>query len=242
VTLPEPPVSTAKPPTRLRLLAGSIWPSLATALSAIFSLFGLPVFLLAMIGAAKYLQLFNLIELKGWALVIIETQADLLDQIAEAAAAYGVQFPAILADAVVMYLSVGNTMARAEKNDLLSVDNDDSNHWELFREWITKGRVDSLLLSLPKIARDGFVRLFWPLMVLYRLKTPFVVSGPGPTGDTINSSIPRRELVDFARMVSEAHGTWKGQSLQDFRQIFAWHVVLVLGATALSAHALKLLA
>jgi hypothetical protein len=134
-----------------------------------------------------------------------------------------------------MYLSVGNTMAKAEKNDLVSVDNDDSNHWALFKEWITRGRVDSLLLSLPKITRDGFVRLFWPLMVLYRLKTPFVVSGPGPSGDTISSSVPRRELADFAKMVTEAHGTWKGQSIQDFRQIFVWHVVLVLGATALSA-------
>ena len=230
-----------KPPGRLRLLAGTLWPSLSTALGAIFSLFGFPVFLLAMIGTAKYLQLFNLIELKGWALLVIEAQADLLDEIAEAAAAYGVKFPAVLADTVVMYLSVGNTLARAEKNDLVSVDNDDSNHWELFKEWISKGRVDSLVLSLPKMVRDGFVRLFWPLMVLYRIKTPFVVSGPGPSGDTINSSVPRRELVDFARMVTEAHGTWKGQSIQDFRQVFLWHVVLVAGATALTAQAFRLI-
>jgi hypothetical protein len=241
VTSPELPIRTSKPPSRLRLLAGSIWPSLATALSAIFSLFGLPVFLLAMVGAAKYLQLFDLIELKGWALSIVETQADVLEEIAEAAAAYGIKFPAILADAAIMYLSVGNTMARAEKNDLVSVDNDDSNHWALFKEWLTRGRVDSLLLSLPKITRDGFVRICWPLMMLYRLKTPFVVSGPGPSGDTISSSVPRRELVAFAHMVTEAHQTWKGQSVQDFRQIFVWHVVLVLGATSLSAYVFKLL-
>jgi hypothetical protein len=67
------------------------------------------------------------------------------------------------------------------------------------------------------------------------------VTGPGPTGDTINSSVPRRELVDFAQMVTEAHGTWKGQSIQDFRQIFLWHVILVAGATALSAHAFRLM-
>ena len=236
-----PAASNVNAPGKLRLFAGTLWPSLRTALGAIFSLFGFPVFVLAMIGAAKYLQLFNLIELKGWALAIIETQADVLDEIAEAAAAYGVKFPALLADLAVMYLSVGNTMAKAEKGDLLSVDNDDSNHWALLKEWITRGRVDSLLLSLPKITRDGFVRLAWPLMVLYRLKTPFVVSGPGPSGDTISSSVPRRELADFAKMVTEAHGTWKGQSIQDFRQIFVWHVVLVLGATALSAHAFKLL-
>ncbi len=233
--------SPVRPPGRLRLLAGTLWPSLNTALGAVFSLFGFPVFLLAMISAAKYLQLFNLTELRGWALTIIETQADLLDEIAEAAAAYGVTLPAFLADAVILYLSVGNTMARAEKNDLVSVDNDEANHWELFREWITRGRIDSLVLSLPKIVRDGFVRLFWPLMILYRFRTPFVVSGPGPSGEMINSSVPRRELLGFARMVTEARGTWKGQSIQDFRQIFLWHVILVAGAAALSAEAFRLM-
>lgn len=233
--------SNVKSPGRLRLLAGSIWPSLSATLKAIFSLLGFPVFLLAMMGAAKYLNLFDLIELKGIALRIIETQKDVLDDIAELAAAYGLKFPAIVADAVVLYLSVGNTMARAEKDDLVNVDNDDSDHWELFKEWLTRGRVDSLLLSLPKITRDGFVRLFWPLMMLYRLKTPFVVSGPGPTGDTINSSVPRRELVEFASMVTEARGTWEGQTVQDFRQIFFWHVALVLGASALTAQVFQLL-
>lgn len=194
-----------------------------------------------MIGAAKYLQLFDLIELKGLALRIVESQQGVLDQIAEAAARYGIRFPVLLVDASILYLSVGNTMARAEKGDLVDVDNDDSDHWELFKEWLTRGRVDSLLLSLPKISRDGFVRLFWPVMMLYRLKTPFVVTGPGPTGDAISSSVPRRELADFAQMVTEAHGSWKDQSIQDFRQIFLWHVILVAGATALSAHAFRLM-
>lgn len=241
MTSPETPTRPAKPPSRLRLLAGSVWPSLGTALSAIFSLFGLPVFLLAMIGAAKYLQLFDLIELKGLALRIVETQSDVLDQIAEAAAEHGIRFPAMLVDAFVVYLSVGNTMARAEKTDLVGVENSDSDHWALFKEWLTRGRVDSLLLSLPQVTRDGFVRLFWPVMMLYRLKTPFVVIGPGPTGDTISSSVPRRELLEFSEMVTGAHATWKGQKVQDFRQIFVWHVVLVTGATALSAQAFRLL-
>jgi hypothetical protein len=38
-------------------------------------------------------------------------------------------------------------------------------------------------------------------------------------------------------MVTEAHGTWKGQSIQDFRQIFLWHVGLVIASTALTAFA-----
>jgi hypothetical protein len=234
-----PAAAGVTPPGKLRLLAGTLWPSLATTLKAVFSLFGFPVFLLAMIGAAKYLQLFDLIELKGLALRIIETQKDTLDQIAELAARYGIALPAAVVDAFVLYLSVGNTMARAEKGDLVNVDNDDSDHWSLFKEWLTRGRVDSLLLSLPKVTRDGFVRLFWPVMMLYRLKTPFVVTGAGPTGDTISSSVPRRELPDFARMVTEARGSWKGQSVQDFRQIFLWHAGLVLGASALTAHVLQ---
>lgn len=238
---PAPATANAKPPGKLRLLAGTLWPSLATTLKAVFSLFGLPVFLLAMIGAAKYLQLFDLIELKGLALRIVETQKDALDEIAELAARHGIRFPAIVADLFFLYLSIGNTMARAEKDDLVNVDNDESDHWGLFKEWLTRGRVDSLLLSLPKITRDGFVRLFWPVMLLYRLKTPFVVIGPGPGGDTISSSVPRRELTEFAGMVTAARGTWKGQRIQDFRQIFLWHVILVTGATALSAHAFRLL-
>ncbi|MBI1400954.1 hypothetical protein [Hyphomonas sp.] len=234
-----PAAGGVKPPGKLRLLAGTLWPSFATTLKAVFSLFGFPVFLLAMIGAAKYLHLFDLIELKGLALRIIETQKDALDEIAELAAKYGIGLPSAVADAFVLYLSVGNTMARAEKGDLVNVDNDDSDHWSLFKEWLTRGRVDSLLLSLPKITRDGFVRLFWPVMMLYRLKTPFVVTGAGPGGDIISSSVPRRELSGFAEMVTEARGTWKGQTVQDFRQIFLWHVVLVLGASALTAHVLQ---
>ena len=232
---------TEQPPSRLQLFAGSVWPSLQTALSAIFSLFGLPVFLLAMVGAAKYLQLFDLIELKGLALRIVETQKDVLDEIAATAADFGIRFPAMLADAFVVYLSVGNTMARAEKSDLIGVENSDSDHWALFREWLTRGRVDSLLLSLPQLTRDGFVRLFWPLMMLYRVKTPFVVTGPGPTGEEISSSVPRGELPEFAAMVTSARATWKGQKVQDFRQIFVWHIILVTGATALGAQVFQLI-
>ena len=228
-------------PTRLQLLAGSVWPSIRRAFSGIFSILGLPLFLLAAIALIKYLNLMDAIELRGLALRIVETQEDALDAIADMLQNYGIVFPHWLADAAAFYLSIGNTWSRAEKDDLVAVDNDGSESWPLFWEWVSKGRVDSLLLSLPRITREGFVRLFWPLMALYRLKTPFVVDGPGPEGDSISSSVPRRELTDFAGMVTATHGTWAGQTLYDFRQIFIWHLILVTSSAVILGQALSLI-
>jgi hypothetical protein len=228
-------------PTKLQLLAGSVWPSIRRAFRSIFSILGFPLFLLAAVSVIKYLNLADLIELKGLALRIVETQEDALDQLGDVLLRYGVSFPLWLADAFALYLSIGNTWSRAEKDDLVAVENGNSDRWKLFWEWISRGRVDSLLLSLPRITREGFVRLFWPLMALYRLKTPFVVDGPGPEGDSISSSVPRRELTDFARMVTEAHGTWEGQTVYDFRQIFLWHLTLVAGAAVILGQTLSLI-
>jgi hypothetical protein len=99
--------------------------------------------------------------------------------------------------------------------------------------------VDSLVLSIPKSVRGAFVRLAWPLMALYRLKTPFVVDGPGPSGDIISSSVPRKELKDFAAMVTAA-GSWKGQKVYDFRQIVMWHFLIVAAAGYVGAQVLSM--
>ena len=228
-------------PTKLQLLAGSVWPSIRRAFRGIFSIMGFPLFLLAAVSVIKYLNMTDLIELKGLALRIVEAQADALDQLGDVLLQYGVSFPLWLADAAALYLSIGNTWSRAEKDDLVAVENGNSDRWKLFWEWISRARVDSLLLSLPRLTREGFVRLFWPLMALYRLKTPFVVDGPGPDGDSISSSVPRHELVDFAGMVTATHGTWAGQTLYDFRQIFVWHLILVSSSAVILGQALSLI-
>lgn len=223
------------------MLAGSVWPSLRRALRGIFSIIGFPLFLLASVTVTKYLNLMDLIDLQGLALRIVEAQENALDHLSDLLWKYAVALPHWLMDAAALYLSIGNTWSRAERDDLVAVENDRTHRWQLFKEWISKGRVDSLLLSLPQITRQGFVRLFWPLMALYRLKTPFVVDGPGPQGDSISSSVPRRELSDFAGMVTQAHGTWKGQTVYDFRQIFLWHTALVVGASIILGQALSMI-
>jgi hypothetical protein len=42
-------------------------------------------------------------------------------------------------------------------------------------------------------------------------------------------------------MVTSAHGTWKAQSVKDFRQIVVWHFALVALGAWLTGQALALL-
>jgi len=144
-------------------------------------------------------------------------------------------------DVALVYLSVGNTVARSEKKELLSVYGVGSERWALLGEFFTRGRIDSLAYALPRLLRGGFIRLFWPLIALYRLGTPFIVEGPGPDGSPISSAVPRKELTEFAAMVTSAHGTWKGQTVKDFRQVVFWHFALVALGGWLTSQALALL-
>lgn len=232
----------ASAPGRLRLFLGSLWPSFRRTLRAVFSALGLPVFLLAAISAAKYFSLWGAIDLGGIALRLVEWQQYGLERLAELAGRFGLDLPPALLDGALIYLSVGNTVARAEKDDLVSVDNARSERGALVMEFFTRGRIDSLLLGMPRLLRDPFVRIFWPLMALYRLRTPFVVDGPGPDGDEISSSLRRGELEDFAAMVTASRGTWKGQSVHDFRQILAWHFLFVAAGGYLTGRILSLIA
>jgi hypothetical protein len=216
------------PPGRLALFLGTLWPSFSRTIAALFSALGLPLFLLAAVSAAKYFGAADLIVVKGLAARLLEEQESVLRSLASLAAQHGVWLPAFLVEAAMAYASVGNTVLRAEKDDLVAVENDSSERMSLLKEAFGRGRVDSLLLAIPKDLRGVFVRIAWPLMALYRLKTPFVVDGPGPSGDTISSSVPRKELKDFAAMVTAA-GSWKGQEVYDFRQILAWHFLIVAG-------------
>lgn len=225
-------------PGRLRLFLGTIWPSFGRTVAALFSALGLPLFLLAAVSAAKYFEAADLVTVERLARVLLREQQDVLEALAAVAAQYGVRLPAMAVEAAVAYLSIGNTVLRAEKDDLVAVENDGSERWELLKEAFTQGRVDSLTLAIPRRLRGLYVRFAWPLMAVYRLKTPFVVDGPGPSDDIISSSVPRKELPEFAAMVHEARG-WKGQRVHDFRQIIFWHFAFVaaagfVGATVLS--------
>ena len=228
----------SRAPSRTTLLLGTLWPSFSRTLSALLSTLGLPLAILAALSAAKYFVAADLIAVTGLAAKVLEGQQSILERISEFAAQHGLHLPTALVDAAVFYLSIGSTVLRAERDDLISVDNEGSDRAALLREAIGRGRIDSLVLALPLRFRALFVRAAWPLMAVYRLHTPFVVEGPGPSGDAISSSVPRRELESFARMVTGANG-WAGQTVYDFRQIVAWHFFIVAaagfaGSTALS--------
>jgi hypothetical protein len=228
-----------KPPGRLALFLGTIWPSFSRTIAALFSALGLPLFLLATLSAAKYFAAADLVVVKGLAAHLLEEQESILRSLSGIAAQYGLRLPPLLVEIVTAYASIGNTVLRAEKDDLVAADTDGPSRWTLLKEAFGKGRVDFLVLAIPKDARGAFVRLAWPLMALYRLKTPFVVDGPGPSGDIISSSVPRKELKDFAAMVTAA-GSWKGQKVYDFRQIVTWHFLIVAAAGYMGAQVLSM--
>lgn len=227
-------------PGRLALFLGTIWPSFSRTIAALFSALGLPLFLLASISAAKYFGAADLVVVKGLAARLLEEQESILRSFSGFAAQYGLHLPPRFVEAVTAYVSIGNTVLRAEKDDLVAVDTDDGpSRWAHLKEAFGKARVDSFVLAVPKGVRGAFVRLAWPLMALYRLKTPFVVDGPGPSGDIISSSVPRKELKDFAAMVAES-GSWKGQKVYDFRQIVTWHFLIVAAAGYVGAEVLSM--
>jgi len=228
-----------KAPGRLALFLGTMWPSFSRTIAALFSALGLPLFLLAAVSAAKYFGAADFVVVKGLAARILEEQENILRYLYGIAAQYGFRLPPWLVETVIAYASIGNTVLRAERDDLVAVDTGGSSRWVLLKEAFGKGRVDSLVLAIPKSVRGAFVRLAWPLMALYRLKTPFVVDGPGPSGDIISSSVPRKELKDFAAMVTAA-GSWKGQKVYDFRQIVTWHFLIVAAAGYVGAQVLSM--
>lgn len=219
-----------KHPSHLHLIASTIWPSFKRVLSAIFSIIGFPLFLLAIIGASKALDelgLLNLGETGRRLLAVYESAQDLLLQ---QVSSIGLEIPALVFSGLVIYLSTGNTIAKSERREILAVQLDRSEWRSSFKQAFQKFRIDSAFYLLPRILRGVVMRILWPLVALHRLSTPFVIEGPGPSGDWISSSVRRRDLDDFARMVS-ASGVWTEQIVYDQRQILIWHVLLVAGGS-----------
>lgn len=227
------------PPGRLGLVLGTIWPSFNRSLSGLFSILALPLFLLSAISAAKYLGAADLVALTGFAAILLEHQRAVLSAISDFAARYGVFAPSLLIELAVFYLSIGSTVLRAERNVLVFVENDGSDRFKLLKEAFGRGRVDCLFLAIPQSLRAVFVVLAWPILALYRLKTPFIVCGPGPSNASNSTAVARRELNAFAKMASAARG-WKGHRVYDFRQIVVWHLLFVAAAGYTGAKALSL--
>jgi|GEM_PF-2516383 len=220
-------------PSALQLLAQSVWPSARRAFESLFSIIAFPLFLLSLIGLAKFLSSAALMELSVSLRTIVGAQSAALDAIIRQIATVGLSLPAWSFDAAAIYLSAGATVARSEKDSLLSLELDFRETLDAIWSCISKLRVDYFFFAIPKPARGIAVRCLWPLVTLYRLSQPFIVEGPGPSGDDIVSTVPRRDLQSFAAQVGEA-GVWEQQTLCDQRQVLLWHVAFSLVAVYLS--------
>jgi hypothetical protein len=223
----NPALPAAPPLWRVRL--GALWPSMRRSAAAIFSLFALPLFLLSVISLAKILDDAALIELGARLRAAVEAQTDVVDDLLGAFAQLGWTPPRWLLDLAPIYLSLGSTTARAERDGMLATEIDSETRAERFKDALRTARIDYLFFSVPDALRGPAVRLLWPFILLYRLQQPYVVDGPGPTGDEIVTTVPAHELRDFVEMVS-ASIPWGTQTLYDQRQIIGWQVVYGAGA------------
>lgn len=208
----------------------SLKPSLMRAFSSVLSAFSMPLLLLAAISAAKMLTALGLMQPQGWFLTVIDWQTRVVDYVSGALATIKLVIPHYIFDFALFYIFVGNAFARAEKDELLAVELDEGTSRETFREAIKAKRVELFFYSIPPLIRGLAVRILWPIAGFYRLGTPWVVDGPGPSGDDISSSVPRREILEFAKMVAEA-GTWHAQTVYDHRQVLLFQIGIGIGSS-----------
>ena len=216
-----------------KLLLQSAGPSARRAFSSLLSIIALSLFVLSLIGLAKILSNAALLDLSARLHAVVGAQSAAIKECLRAAANLGLGLPPWSVDAALIHLSVGSTVARSEKDSLLSLELDFRETLDAIWSCISKLRVDYFFFAIPKPARGIAVRCLWPLVTLYRLSQPFIVEGPGPSGDDIVSTVPRRDLQSFAAQVAEA-GVWEQQTLCDQRQVLLWHVAFSLVAVYLS--------
>lgn len=217
-----------------RVRLSSVWPSFRRSARSILSLVALPLFLLSVLSLAKIFDDASLIEIGGQLKAAVEAQTDAVDEIVAAIAALGLPAPRWLIEVSPIYLSLGTTSARAEKSTLLATEVDDETARDLVRDGLKSGRVSLIYLAIPQPVRDVALRLTWPAALLYRLQEPWVVEGPGPTGDEIATTVPSRDLGAFVDMVSKTVA-WSTQTLYDQRQILLWQAVFGVAAVAFAS-------
>ncbi len=217
----------------LRPLALSFWPSLRRALGGIVGLVGLPLFVLAATSALKLLSGGGVVTPSGWITVLLDWQAAALDWVVTQAAQWTEwRIPQAWLDIALIWLFFGNATARAEREELAQGASGLTLGERLGELWsgLRHLRLDTLLNALPTPVLAVLLRVGWPLIALHRLAQPWVVEGPGPTGDTISSSVWRKDLGEFHEMVSNA-GVWDQQTVYDHRQVLLWQVLFGLGTS-----------
>lgn len=212
------------------------WSSLRRALASLLSAFSLPLLFLAAISVTKLLYAVDLLAPTGWLKVAVEWQIYIVDLVRELLAFLRLAVPAYVFDIAVFYIFVGNAVARAERDELLAVEMDEGTAWETFKNGLRRRRADYFFYGFPASLRGVALRLLWPVAAVYRLGTPWVVEGPGPDGEDISTSVRRREIGNFFRMVAQA-GKWERQVVYDHRLVLLFQIGIGVAA-ALVLHGL----
>lgn len=213
-----------------RIAAQSVWPSIRRAFSTVLAAFSLPLLLLAAISGAKLLSAMGLLEPVGLLRSAIAWQNEIIDYIRGLLAVIQLAVPRFVFDVALIWIFIGNAVARAERDELLAVELDEGEALPAFRKSLREGRVEYFFYSLPGPARWLAIRLLWPLAAIYRLGTPWVVDGPGPTGEEISTSVRRTEITNFAAMVRKA-GQWSKQTVFDHRQVLLFQIIIGLASS-----------
>jgi len=217
------------------VLARSWRPSVGQAVATVFSVFSIPLLLLAAVSAAKLMAAAGLLSPVGWLKAVIDWQSVWVERARHALAVIRIAVPSFAIDGAMLYAFVGNVVARAESDHLMAVTLDDGENWQTFKRSLFQWRADYFFYSLPWPVRWLAIRLLWPIASIYRFGTPFIVDGPGPDGDELSTSVRRREIDGFIDMLAEA-GALDKQTIYDGRIIL--FVQLLLGlSSSLALHA-----
>lgn len=213
-----------------RIACRALWPSLNRALGSVCSVLSIPLLLLAAISATKLFAMAGLVQPHGWLAEIVAWQSWMIEHLRELLASLRIALPAHAFDTAFVYLFIGNAVARAERDELLAVELDKGSAWATLARAFRNGRLEFLFFAIPMMVRGIALRVLWPLAAIYRLGTPWVVDGPGLSGDEISTSVRRGDLVAFARAIDEA-GLWKCQTVFDHRVVLLLQLLLGLAAS-----------
>jgi len=207
-------------------------PSFVRAIRSTVTVVALPLLLLSVISLGKLLSQGGWIELAGPLQSVISLQDRWLVLGLDRVAELGIRLPSWLIDVFVIYLFPGAAIVHSERQELLAIEIDPGHRLETLLEGLTTPRLDSLFMGIPVLIRPWVLRIAWPLVLVHRLGTPYIVEGPGPGGDEISSSVPANEIVEFIDMANEGTGGLS-QTVFDQRQVMVWALVISVATAAL---------
>jgi hypothetical protein len=207
-------------------------PSFLRAVRSTLTVVALPLLLLSVISLCKLVSQAGWVELVGPLQALVNLQERWLVLGLDRVADLGLRLPPWVVDVFVVYLFPGAAIVHSERHELLAIEIDPGHRLATLREGLTTPRLDSLFMGIPMPIRPWFLRVVWPLVLVHRLRTPYIVEGPGPGGDEISSSVPSGEIAEFIDMANEGTGGLP-QTVFDQRQVIVWALVISAATAAL---------